>query len=96
MPAATPDTTTAELVEWVGWLREHYRLDDRLPEHWQTEPAIVAELAALHRAWRTAFRPAAAGADPVHWHDALARVLDRLEDWQAVARRRRGVGRSVS
>ena len=31
----------------MGWLREHYRLDDRLPEHWQTEPAIVAEPAAL-------------------------------------------------
>lgn len=27
--------------------------------------------------------------------DALARVLDRLGDWQAAARRRRGIGRTV-
>jgi hypothetical protein len=76
----------------MGWLRAHYRLDDRLPKAWQSEPAIVAELAALHRFWCAAFRPAAGGADSVHWHDALARVFDRLEDWQAAARRR-GVGR---
>jgi hypothetical protein len=93
--AAAPDSATDELVEWVDWLREHYRLDDRLPEGWQTEPAILAELAALRRAWQAAFRPAAGGADAVHWHDALVRVLERLESWQAAVRRRRAtVGRN--
>jgi len=63
------------------------RLADRLAERWQDDPAITAELAALHRAWQAAAAASPPGADQLHWHDALARVLDRLQHWQDEARR---------
>jgi hypothetical protein len=82
-----PDSEPVGLGEWVAWLRTTYRLADRLPERWPDDPAITAELAALHRAWQAATAASAPGADQLHWHDALARVLDRLQHWQEEARR---------
>jgi hypothetical protein len=92
-----PETAAAELGGWVA-LRRHYQLTDRIPDTWTTEPALVAELGALQHAWQAA----SSGLEPsfergMYWHDALARVLDRLSnDWMPRVRKRHGVSTHAS
>jgi hypothetical protein len=91
MAQPDPETAAAELIAWVDWLRRHYQLADRLPDTWRSEPAIVAELSALRHAWLAAYGDLEPSFERVHWHDALARVLDRIgNDMLPRARRRRG------
>jgi len=69
-----PEATAAELADWADWLRTTYRLAEEVPPTWRTDPAAVAELAALHRAWQAAYAPAAGPTERLFWHDALARL----------------------
>jgi len=50
----------------------------RMPAHWPDDPMAVAELAALRTAWHAAYANPRPTFEPVHFHDALARVLDRV------------------
>lgn len=92
MAQPDPEAAAAELIAWVEWLRRHYQLTDRLPDTWRSEPAIVAELGALRHAWLAAYGDREPSFERVHWHDSLARVLDRIsDDWTHRARKRRAV-----
>ena len=75
---AQAHAAATELAAWVNWLRTTYRLTDRLPAHWPDDPMAVAELAALRTAWHAAYANPGPTFEPVHFHDALARVLDRV------------------
>lgn len=81
------------LPEWVEWLRSSYGLEHRIPAGWAAIPGLQQELAALRAAYVTAYdaedQPQS-GVGPVQWHDALQRVLTRIEEvWhrQDVGRR---------
>jgi hypothetical protein len=76
---------------WTGWSGPTTSANGC--RRWHDDPAITAELAALHRAWQAAYRPATASAEQLHWHDALARVLTRVQEWQDEARRRQATAR---
>lgn len=81
--AEAPETADpADLDTWVKWLCETYGL--RLRPDWSDTPGYRQELAALHAAHLAAFdedhRPLI-GFDALHWHDALTRVWERLDDW---------------
>jgi hypothetical protein len=52
---------------------------------------LVAELAALRRAWQ-ASHLTAASFEPVHFHDALDRVLAPTAEWRAARMRRQVTG----
>lgn len=81
------------LPEWVEWLRSSYGLEHRIPAAWAKIPGVRQELAALRASYRTAYdakHHPRKGFDPVQWHDALHRVLTRIEEvWHRndVARR---------
>ena len=77
---------------WVDWLRSSYRLTDRLPESWPDDPMVVAELTALHTAWQAAYTSPGPSLEPVHFHDALGRVLSRVDEWRTAWTRRRVTG----
>lgn len=86
--AATPVIWTAQsddeqehqlslLTEWVDWLVDRYRLDQRtIPACWPQHGELIEELAALHLAWQAAYAKLAVGDGPLRWHEhfALARV----------------------
>jgi hypothetical protein len=76
------ETLTAELADWVRWVRRRYPLARRVPPCWANHPEVVEELTALWLAWQAAYTepdpPLTAAAD---WHDRwLPGVLDRLEN----------------
>lgn len=78
-----------EFHAWVLWLIASYRLEDRIPEVWWDVPGVVHELEALHRAWLYAYAGdedgneyvPKVGFEPVTFHDALARTLPRIKEW---------------
>ncbi|NHA02139.1 hypothetical protein G5V59_27560 [Nocardioides sp. W3-2-3] len=58
-------------------------------------PAYRTSLDALRRAWLLAYDPETGlprqpGFEATQWHDALARVLSRIESWAAAQRKREG------
>lgn len=74
------DPHLPELELWVDeWLIPTYYLGSIL-RGWQTNSAIVQELAALRIAWRRVASPKAGGFDALSWHDHLARVIARIPD----------------
>jgi hypothetical protein len=81
-----------DLPAWVDWLIERFRLEDKIPTHWDTIPGVGTELAALRAAWVVAHDKAGnprRGFDAVQWHDALDRAIHRISDvWVTAARRR--------
>lgn len=88
------DLDPETLPAWVEWLRDTYRLHDKIRDDWATVPGVVDELAALRAAWHSAYddqgRPLRRF-DAVQWHDALARTLGRIKDtWYAAHRGRDG------
>jgi hypothetical protein len=75
------ETLTAELSDWVDWLRHRYPLARRFPACWADHPEIVEELTGLWLAWQAAYTepdpPLTAAAD---WHDRwLPGLLHRME-----------------
>ncbi len=69
-------------VDWVLWLADEFELStDQLPRQcWYLHGAARQELTALWTGWESAHTPTGqdAAAGPYLWHDALARVLERL------------------
>lgn len=73
------------LCDWVEWLTARYRLtrEERLPACWPQHPELVEELTAL-RAWHLeAYGPDGSGQQAVHWHQALADLLNRTAQFWA-------------
>lgn len=72
----------AVLVDWVGWMVEHYGLERLVPPCWWRHPAMVEELNALELAWSAAY-----GADepdkeaPLRWHEDFQKTRDRIAEW---------------
>ena len=72
---------TAQLSEWVAWVRSRYPLARKIPDCWAKHPETVEELTALWLAWQAAYQdnnaPFTAAAD---WHDRwLPGFLSRIE-----------------
>lgn len=92
-PAAVAQLSDA-LVAWVEWLIGRYGLATRFPKNWTEVPGVVEEMDALHAAWVYCFDAetgaAAPGFEATQWHDALQRVLIRIQD---VWRREHSAGR---
>lgn len=67
------------LEEWVGWLADEYGLHSVLGDRdrW-TIPPVRNELAALRLASEVLTSAKPGSFEPVYWHDALARVVDRI------------------
>lgn len=68
------------LEEWVSWLTVEYGLDGVLGDHdrWANTPPVRHELAALRLASDVLTTAKAGSFEPIYWHDALARVIDRI------------------
>ncbi|MGD7708124.1 hypothetical protein [Microlunatus sp. Y2014] len=66
-----------DLDAWVTELTSTYYLGDDLAG-WTSNSAIVEELKALRVLHRSMVGPKAAASTGVQFHDALARVIDRL------------------
>lgn len=76
-------TTWAEVWDFARWLAGRYDYDyDRtiLPDCWMHHGFAVEEITALWTARLTAFHPDAGGDQPLWWHEALARLADRLRE----------------
>jgi hypothetical protein len=85
-PIATSDPTA-----WVDWLRRHYGLEDEVPDCWSEHRSIREELLALRLAHAAAYDDAdARPTDPLLWHDALTRVVQRIREWDKQRCRSRG------
>ncbi|MGW2654418.1 hypothetical protein ACWC1D_12305 [Streptomyces sp. NPDC001478] len=71
-----------KFVDWVLWLADEFELStDQLPRQcWYLHGSARQELTALWTGWESAYNPTGqdAAAGPYLWHDALARVLERL------------------
>lgn len=69
----------AELTEWVDeWLIPTFALDVIL-KNWSEEPALCSELQALKLGYQAMAASAARpNFDAISWHDALARMVDRV------------------
>lgn len=86
-PTEDPDqsagTRRRALTAWVDWLRETYRMQRAIPPGWEQDPALTAELQALHWAYKAAYKGVSdqdGSAQPLAWHEALARAQPRLQD----------------
>jgi hypothetical protein len=80
--AITVDALWEELTDWVDWLNTRYILDELIPPCWMRHGAMVEELTALYAGWYTAYLDIdARGFDPLAWHEALARSLSRVREW---------------
>lgn len=73
-----PDEDTA-FGEWANWLRATYCLQAEIPDAWADVPSVVAELRALYVAHQGAQDSEAGAMDQVYWHDALDRVVARID-----------------
>lgn len=75
-----PAATTDNLEEWVGWLTAEYGLHSVLGDRdrWSTTPPVRNELTALRLASDVLTTAETGSFEPVYWHDALARVVDRI------------------
>ena len=72
---------SVELAGWIAWFALTYPVDQRYLD--VANSATRADLAALYLSWQAAYQsPDASSDDPLHWHEALARCIDRLENWQ--------------
>jgi len=71
----------ALLIDWVNWLVERYRLDQRtIPRCWPEHGELIEELAALHLAWQGAYARLAVGDGPLRWHEHFALARSRLAE----------------
>ena len=87
------ETLTAELSEWVDWLRERYQLGatrHQIPTCWAEHPVAVEELTALMVAWKAAYtgKTRSPSDSLIAWHDrwlwpCLARLNEQLQVWNA-------------
>lgn len=68
------------LEEWVVWLTDEYGLHGVLGDRdrWANIPPVRNELAALRLASEVLTSAKPGSFEPVYWHDALARVVDRI------------------
>jgi hypothetical protein len=79
---ATTETMWQELTAWVDWLNSRYVLDEQIPPCWTRHGAMIEELTALYAGWNAAYIDIdARGFDPLAWHEALARTLSRVREW---------------
>ena len=76
-PVAVVD---ANLQEWVDWLSAEYGLHGLLGDRdrWAATPPVRNELIALRLASDVLTTAKPGSFEPVYWHDALARVVDRI------------------
>lgn len=76
-PLAVVDTN---LEEWVSWLSAEYGLHSILGDRdrWASTPPVRNELIALRLASNVLTTAKPGSFEPVYWHDALARVIDRV------------------
>lgn len=80
--AVTVDALWEELRAWVDWLITRYVLDEQIPPCWSRHGAMIEEFTALYAGWYTAYLDIdARGFDPLAWHEALARTLSRVREW---------------
>jgi hypothetical protein len=79
--AAIGEPDEDQFFEWVEWLRRTYFLESSIGPKWPEVGPVVFELQALFKAYGRAFAPDAGGFEQVYWHDALARVLPRIEGY---------------
>jgi hypothetical protein len=78
----TVEALWEELTEWVDWLITRYCLDELIPPCWIRHGAMVEEFTALYAGWYTAYLDIdARGFDPLAWHEALARTMHRVREW---------------
>lgn len=71
----------AEVWAFARWLDGRYDFDRTvLPECWMAHGFAVEEVTALWTARQAAFHPDAGGDQPLWWHEALARLVDRLRE----------------
>jgi hypothetical protein len=72
---------SAELRQWVRWIRGRYPLAKQIPICWEDHPEVVEELTALWLAWQAAYEERDASLTAAaDWHDRwLPGVLHRLE-----------------
>ena len=79
-PEATEELT-AQLHDWVSWLRSRYPLAKKIAPCWNQHPEIVEELTALWLAWQAAYEQDNASlTGAADWHDRwLPGLLHRLE-----------------
>ncbi len=74
-------STWAEVWAFARWLAARYDFDRTvLPDCWANHGFAVEEITALWTARLTAFHPDAGGDQPLWWHEALARLVDRLKE----------------
>lgn len=79
---ATIETLWQELTAWVDWLSVRYVLDEQIPPCWIRHGAMVEEFTALYAGWIAAYIDIdARGFDPLAWHEALARTVGRIREW---------------
>lgn len=84
LEAGQARTAWAELIGFVDWLVERYRLEESVPPCWYRHGALVEELSALRLAWLGAYTAGLCKpTDAAVWHDLLARVRVRvrIRDW---------------
>lgn len=75
-----PGLGDADLEEWVDWLSAEYGLHGLLGDRdrWAATPPVRNELIALRLASAVLATAKPGSFEPVYWHDALARVIDRI------------------
>jgi len=90
-PIGEEAAPAANLADWVGWLVEHYGLNDVVPECWEQHPPVAEELRALNIAWVGATDPIdGRPSDLLLWHEALQRCVARIREWDRAKCRTRG------
>lgn len=89
-PAADPAATERlrrAVADFGDYLIRTYIMT-AVPLHWTDDPALMAEITALYVEWVGAYHdPRAAYTDPIHWHESIARFIDRVRHYED---RRRG------
>lgn len=76
---AVDEPPAEELTQWVKWLVGRYGLAERFPDTWAGIPGVVDEMNALRMAWLYTYGEGPVpGFEATQWHDALARVLQRV------------------
>ena len=92
--ALNPDDASrlrGKVHEFGEYLRRTYAIT-ALPHRWTDDPALQAEISALYVGWIGAYHePRATTAQPLQWHEALARGIDRIRSYEDRRRQRDSV-----